>query len=274
MIPGKDPITQKSLNELRANDPVLIAREMMSFAAGVDWLLERWQKLRDNLEDDKFLHYPDKYEMCRMLGRRCEDSMIDPIVRNIMTCCNLAHPEAWNYNDEVIQASLAVEGKPSYAFLTERHAEKGPQTEEEAFTRLLTIMATEMVRLRALRETKLGPIDDLDREEATERAMFDDTKEAALALRYETEHRRALNRALEDYRKKRREDDKAAERLEDECFPRKTSTKRTAPPNEPKIAPAFIPQGYAEPRSTVEIGDSAPDFGLSRASLGPFASVK
>ena len=214
MIPGKDPLTQKSLQELRANDPVLIAREMMSFAAGVDWLLGRWQKLRDNLEDDKFLHYPDKYEMCRMLGLRNEDSMIDPIVREIMTCCNLAHPEAWNYNDEVIQASLAVEGKPSYAFLTERHVEKGPQTEEEAFTRLLTIMAKEMVRLRELRETKLAPMEALDRDQAVDRVLFDDSKEAALALRYEATHKRELHRALEAIAKKRKGEIQAAKREE------------------------------------------------------------
>ena len=117
-----------------------------------------------------------------------------------------------------------------------------PKSAEIALNELWAIIEQEVIRLRALKEP-LAELAALDRRDAEDRAMIDDSKEASLAMRYESARDRELRRSLTDLLKKRKEEEASAKRKEAEVFvepqpvsekevARKTTTRRTAPPNE------------------------------------------
>ena len=243
-VPADDPETLRKLLILRAINPALIVREMESFSEGVDWMLKRWARLSDILGRESFWHYPEKFEAIKLLGQRPDDALNVEIVGKITMACRMIHPQTWDITAEVQQAALGCEGRPVYFYRTELLEASGPKSREEAFETIYAIIQKELIRLIALRE-KLAPLAEADRLGAEERAMFDDSKEGVLALRYESARDRELHRARGELSKKRKDEGQAAKRVEKEVVVepevveanevvKNRSTRRTAPPNEAK----------------------------------------
>ena len=242
IVPPNDPDTLRRLAIWRQNNPAVIVRELESFAEGVAWMINRWERLGGILAREGFWHYPEKYEAIRLLGLRPDDALNDELVGKITLACRVLHPEPWDVTADIQQSALGCEGRPIYAVRAQWLETLAPQSPEIALNQLWDIIEKEVIRLRSLKEP-LAELAALDRRDAEDRAMFDDSKEAALAMRYESARDRELRRSLTDLLKKRKEEDASAKRQEkevvDEPQPvieqevaKKTTTRRTAPPNE------------------------------------------
>ena len=242
IVPPNDPDTLRRLAIWRQNNPAVIVRQLESFSQGVAWMINRWERLGGILAREGFWHYPEKYEAIRLLGLRPDDALNDELVGKITLACRVLHPEPWDVTADIQQSALGCEGRPIYAVRAQWLETQAPETSEIALNRLWAIIENEVIRLRALKEP-LAELAALDRRDAEDRAMFDDSKEAALAMRYESARDRELRRTLTDLIKKRKEEEASAKRQEKEVaaepeplpekqVAKKTITRRTAPPNE------------------------------------------
>ena len=261
IVPPVDPDTLRRIHNWRAINPAVVVRELESFAEGVDWMIKRWERIAGILDRENFWHYPEKFEAIKLLGQRPDDALNVEIVGKIFNACRVLHPEPWDITADIQQAALGCEGRPIYAVRAEWLEARAPRTSEEAFDILLKIIGNELTRLRE-RRVDLAKSAAMDRQEAEARAMFDDSKEAVLALRYETVRDRELRRALADLQKKRKEEAQAAKRVEKEIaceteaveekpVRKRTTTRRTAPPNEAKEPRSEMSTRAARGRKTV-----------------------
>ena len=242
IVPPVDPDTLRRLAVWRQNNPAVIVRRLESFSEGVAWMINRWERLGGILAREGFWHYPEKYEAIRLMGLRPDDALNDEIVGKITLACRVLHPEPWDVTADIQQAALGCEGRPIYAVRAQWLETLAPKSAEIALNQLWEIIEKEVIRLRALKEP-LAELAALDRRDAEDRAMFDDSKEAALAMRYESARDRELRRSLTDLLKKRKGEEASAKRQEAEVVVetqpviekdvvKKTTTRRTAPPNE------------------------------------------
>ena len=242
IVPPNDPDTLRRIHNWRAINPAVVVRELESFSEGVDWMISRWERIAGILDRENFWHYPEKFEAIKLLGHRPDDALNVDIVGKIFLACRVLHPEPWDVTADIQQAALGCEGRPIYAVRAQWLEAHGPKSFDQAFDTLFNIIRDEVTRLRARKET-LDAIAAIDRQEAADRAMFDDSKEAVLALRYESARDRELHRALADLQKKRKEEGQAAkstekeipvasEVVEEKPVAKRAHTRRTAPPNE------------------------------------------
>jgi hypothetical protein len=165
-FPTKDPAVLKLMAIRVAADPPELRRTLESFLEGVDWLLNRWSILIRILETEGYWHYPEKFDAIRLLGRRPEDVLHDPVVDRIMVSCNVLHPHRWELKDDCIQATLNLKGHPIYDPRVHHLEGRGPATPELAWKELRAIAAAEVARLVHLKRTVVGPLAALDRAEA------------------------------------------------------------------------------------------------------------
>ena len=204
----KDADSLKKFDEWLNDDPPVLTLQLKSTVTGIDWMLKQWAELDGLLDREGYWHYNDKFRAIRLMGKRFFDILDDFQIAMIFVTAHCAHPEAWDLADEAHQARLCLPGKPMYnrriAWLKRfEYTEVG-----EACQELRKLVARETDRLKVLR-AQLAPTAEADRAEATDRAMFDDSKEGMLFRRYETACERELHRAIKDLMKSRKESAKA-----------------------------------------------------------------
>ncbi|MGE3818657.1 MAG: hypothetical protein AB7I30_04430 [Isosphaeraceae bacterium] len=187
----------------RQDDPAVLAFELERTAEGVDWKLARWEELALMLRREEFWHYDARYKALKLIGKRPEDVMFDPVVERVTLACVALHPEAWDLWDDCFQATLATEGRPVYRIRVDRMRARQSPDKGAALAELWALHDTEVARLQALKADRLDARAAADRDEAAERALLDQTPLASLRIRYEAAAERALHRALGDFAKLR-----------------------------------------------------------------------
>ena len=250
----KDPHVRKTIDNWLDDDPFVMARQMQGTAQGVDWLLDHWIELRDTLEIEGYWHYNEKYMALRMLGKRPQDVMEDRSIRNVFLACHAAHPDKWKLFDEFQQARLGVDGKPIYFFRIEEFKKDVP-TRETALAQLKELVDGEMDRLTELKELVLDPNAEADKQEAGERAMFDDSAAGTLRRRYESACEREFHRSINEYMKYRKESNREERRsapkaVENEPVPAPAKPDIIAETAAPKGPPECVSEPVAAPISS------------------------
>ena len=193
----RDPAVRERLDLRAADDPPVLARQLRGSARGVAWLLDRWRELGEALGTSGYWTTGEKFRAVRLLGRRHEDILEDREVTRVFLACNVAHPEAWDFYDEVKQARLGVDGAALPFLRMEALRARRPADQAAAQADLRDVVDGEVSRLEALREV-LEPRDQLDRDGAEARALFDDSPSGVLRRRYETACERELHKAVQE----------------------------------------------------------------------------
>ena len=259
----RDPLVRRRVEAAEAEDFAALAAELDATVHGIDMKLECWEKLASLLREEKFWHYDSRIQALRLLGRRPEDIMSDPIAQDLMLSCSVLHPKPWSLVDDVLQSTMTAHGKPVYAVRVALMEERRPATREEAMARIWKICTTEYDRLVALKETRLGPRAETERAEASARALLTDGPTAALRMRYEAAAERTLHRSLAELarlRKARLAADPAdIDDLEDDPEP----DEAPPPPSEPPPPPADDPP--PPPEVVVESGVASTSSGSAAA---------
>ena len=192
-----DPTTLEKLQRRHDDHPAVLARELQTTAAGVRWLLGRWAELAEALEVRQFWHAADTYKAVRLLGRRPEDVLEDPVVGRIVMAYHVADPEPWRLYDVVREAARGCDVKAVRIAHVEAMEKSLPADPATALAFLRGLVAAEVDRLRAL-APGLEALDRQDRDGAEDRAMFDPTEAGTLARRYEAASDRVLHTAIAD----------------------------------------------------------------------------
>ena len=200
----RDPEMLRKLDIWNGLDPATIVAELESFAHGVDWMIARWVELAAILEEDGFWHYDSRIYVNKLMGRRPEDLMYDPVVRDIFMACHVLHPEPWKFWVDAQQATLGLESrKPVYQWRTQGWEEHLP-TRPVALAKLECIAATELARLRQLKAEILDPQAEADRAEAPLRALLEVDAESVACQRYEGQLDRSLRGSVAELTKLRK----------------------------------------------------------------------
>jgi hypothetical protein len=209
---------------------------------GITWLITRWTEVARRLEEEGFLHYPDKLALVRLLGRRHEDVMDDPVVREVFLACRALHPQPWDPWDDCYQAALGLANRPIYYLRVEHQQRHKPATKEQAALGLMRLVLTELDRLNGLRAEAAARTRS-DRSEAVTRSLIDESPAGAHRLRYEAAQARELHRSLADLSRLRQEGG------ETEDVP---ITVAIPPPPVPEPEPAPEPEPVWEPEAGPE----------------------
>ena len=232
-------------------DPAVLANELGSFGAGVDWLLERWAELAGILEREKFGHYPEKVIAAKLLGSRPEDILSDTTVGWIFAAAYACHPEPLKVWGEVHIATCGRYDKPCYLYRTDFFATCSPATPEEGRAALVEIIEKEVARLKKKKLERLDLLSLQDRFESVDRARFDGGPTAALRLRYETAAARDFYRALGELSKLRKDADRREPMTVDTaatcCEETANVVAESAPTDSPADAPNEPNSEHASP---------------------------
>ncbi len=80
----RDPHEYARLDRRAADHPAVLKRALEASAQGVDWLLARWVELDHLLTTFGRWEIPQAHLAARLLGRRPEDSLEDPVVTMLL----------------------------------------------------------------------------------------------------------------------------------------------------------------------------------------------
>jgi hypothetical protein len=171
----------KELFKTIGDDPRAIVRKLLKSPEGVELMAEAWHDLRAELARESGPRWgtASGLTMANLLG--CREN--DPDAERIIALTKAATGNFFSLA-ESDGAGLEREARRAWAC-----------------ARLLERLDAELTELDAHYETLDFDTIELDRAEASARALFDPSKEAALARRYEAEARRGFFRSLKEFRK-------------------------------------------------------------------------
>ena len=164
--------------ETLGEDPRILLRRLRDSPEGIERLIEAWQGLRADLtRETRPLWTPWHRERAENLtGNRIEDAPGSEIAR--------LSNAFWDRSSGVLEDDTPQE----------------VATQADAQLRLIERIDAEIAGLEAHYETLDFETLDLDRAEAPGRALFDSSKEATLARRYEAENTRKFFKTLDQIR--------------------------------------------------------------------------
>ncbi|MFO0953828.1 MAG: hypothetical protein U0835_22265 [Isosphaeraceae bacterium] len=205
---ARDPIHQPGYQEIvearRVDDPPKLVRELTSFREGADWLLDRWHELRQTLQNEGFLHYPEKIRLIRLLGRRPGDVLNDPVVLSVTLACQACNPEPLDLSFEMYRCMLGADLSPLYNRRVEHAESQLPPDAASGRRALEIIIEDEIAWLESLKSERLDRLAELDLQAAQSRVAIGTSTDSASLHRYETAAQRELHRSLDQLMKLRR----------------------------------------------------------------------
>ena len=174
-----------ALLEALADSPATNARRLLRTPEGVDATIQAWLDLKADLGKSNARRWTAAHSerAHHLTGRRVDEIPISRINE-------LSHAIWGDFGLLEDHEGAGLDDKARQSWAKER---------------LLELIDEEVEALRECRETLDLDAFELDREEAGRRALFDPSKEATLARRYEAAAERGLFRALKEFRQVERE---------------------------------------------------------------------
>ena len=218
-------------------EPATTSRRLQMTPEGIDWLLDQWDILRsDLLNDDRNCWTPNH--------RSHFDALLG------------LNPGGYRVA-RIMALSEAMTGFFHHLDKADGEGLEGPARADWAKGELTRLIDVEMARLEEVR-VKLDPeAIAADRAEAVDRALFDPSKEAVLARKYEAATERAMYKALKEYRQVEAE---GAERASSDVSACEIEDCETVGSNDREIeeeTPEAEPESSSPPRM-VDFVPSAP----------------
>ena len=247
-----DQATVDKLQRRHDDHPAILARQLQATGAGVRWLLDRWAELDEALDAHQLWHAADTYKAVRLLGRRPEDVLEDPVVGRIFLARKVADPWPWRFYDIAYEAAVGCDMKSVHVAQTNAMEKLAPPDPASALTNLRDLVAAERDRLQSMLPG-LDVLDRLDRDGAEARAMFDPSEAGTLARRYETAASRELHKAIADLLKLEKQSDNPPP--QNEPVPEPPGDRDVAP-SDPAPVPAATPSRVS-PRPRVRLAPSS-----------------
>ncbi len=208
-----------------ANDPRTNIRKLKKMPEGVDRLIDEWNDLRNDLIIQPKAEWTTEHleragNLIGLKARHAPASRLGQLSRGV-----------WG--------DFAALGDDEGAGLDEEFRREWARAE------LIGAIDAEIVALEALYETLDFETPAIDRAEAGRRALFDASKPACLARRYEAEARRGFSKALKEFRQVEAETAAQAEAAPSRSAPARPEEKvgsfrETAPPSSavpPRMSP-------------------------------------
>ena len=234
------------------SEPATTVRRLQATPEGIDWLLDQWDILRDDMLDEGGKRWTGNHRMHfdALLG---------------------LNPGGYRIA-RIMALSEAMTGFFHHLDKADGEGLEGPARAGWAKGELTRIIDVEVARLKDVRAGIDHEALAADRAEAVDRALFDPSKEAILARKYEAATERAMYKALKEYRQVEAE---GAERPSSDVSDCEIEDCETVGSNsrEPEPGPATVePDADPAPRR-VDFAPSVPsviDFSIGkRPEVGP-----
>jgi hypothetical protein len=192
-------------------NPSALHRELASFSEGADWLISRWRRLRETLDTNGKWEDYDRLQAVALLGKYAEDALDDPELTSLFVACHTTVQPIRDVWGDFAHARAVGHGKP----LAHERVDallSSPLTDPEAARGFLRrLAARELEQLAELKASHLDSLAALDRDEAADRALVDNSKAGTALRRYESACASEFHRALRDLHKLPTENEPSAE---------------------------------------------------------------
>jgi hypothetical protein len=179
-------------------NPSALQRELAAFSEGADWLISRWRRLRDTLEADGKWEDYDRLQAVALLGKYAEDALEDPELTSLFVACHTTVQPIRDVWGDFAHARAVGHGKPLAHERVDALSGSSLTNPDAARSFLRRLATREMEQLAELKSNHLDPLAALDRDEAADRALVDDSKAGTALRRYEAACATEFHRALRD----------------------------------------------------------------------------
>ncbi len=259
-------------------NPSALQRELASFAEGADWLISRWRRLRETLEADGKWEDYDRLQAVALLGKYAEDALDDPELTSLFVACHATVQPLRDVWGDFAHARAVGHGKPLAHERVDALLSSLLTDPEAARAFLRRLVKRELEHLAALKSNHLDSLAALDRDEAADRALVDDSRSGASLRRYESACTSALHRALRDLHKLPARNEPSAEPpapIELVSEPQEPLTEGRAASTSSRTTP----RSSARDRTTVQVGTACrttrdtPDHGSATRTPRPRAAL-
>jgi hypothetical protein len=177
-------------------NPSVLQRELCAFAEGAAWLIDRWKALQGILETDGKWDDFDRLRAIVLMGKHAEHALEDGELRALCIACHATVQPIWDLWGDFQRAGAVG---PPRAFYHTRvdNLMMAPRPDPVAARSILAALAArEIARLETLKTEHLDALAQLDRDEAAERALFDDSESGVALQRYEATLAMELRQSL------------------------------------------------------------------------------
>ena len=257
-----DDITR--LDKLLDTDPRRAVREFRRTAFGCRWLITRWQRLADALENNRCWETGDLNEAIHLEGLLPHVWSVDADVYRLTLYTLLIHPDRPEDELKALLDTKNVSAKVSTLVPVDVLPEP-----EECRRRLVEMVNSKLTTLRedeqGLREECDGPVDAglLDRS-----LILADPQAARLFLRYHAESRTAFHRSFSELIRTLKRDAEDGGSLEDVSEPACPHETRTESPDR------SCTSSDEKPVESVAVEEIAAPESVPQVATGPVVAAK
>jgi len=190
---------------IATDDPTAIVAELEYFAAGVDWMIARWNELAAQLELQKTWKLESRVHAVQLMGKRPEHLLQDMEMLGLMCACAATQPERATLLDPSYQNKIAQGPRSMHFYRMFLVAESNFKTPEAGLAALNDLVQAQLDHLYALKNDGLDARAAADRADAPLRALFESNPEAEKMRRYEVHLERTLRNCISGILKLSRE---------------------------------------------------------------------
>jgi hypothetical protein len=188
-----------------ARDPAALLKAIEASAAGCEWLLEKWGKLRADLESGNTPNSRRNFIMTHLMGKRLVDAIEDPEISEVFLASHALDP--WERNAFAELRSLLRNDEIKERLSRMRNAATpgfNSRNPEEGRKRLISIIERAETRLHAMADEHRKRTETGEAEEALARA-FDQSPEAQALEKRARSYAREFSAGISRLRNHRRE---------------------------------------------------------------------
>jgi len=184
--------------------PAAIVAELRTFAAGVDWMIDRWTDLDMQLDALLPWDHDARLQAVQLMGKPSAAIIYDPQLIDLMLACLAVHPDPNSLRAPSYQDSIASGTRSVHFYQGFLDVENVYTTPEAGFAALKDLVSSQIERLRARRDDDLAERTEAERASATLSVLFENGPEADKMRRYEVHLTRTLRQCIEAILKLRR----------------------------------------------------------------------
>jgi hypothetical protein len=191
--------------------PARLVLRLSSNLAGCQWLLGRWQELKEILENGLNWRAPERFRLLRLLGIHAADAFLTPDLATLLQTSEMLDPEAGSAAIELWKEVVSPAEFASVEAAYRQHASRRRVVDRDSAREyLLAIVERETAKLEERAETHKGR-EELEELLAQHTAAVDISREGELLRRYECASERLMLRYIDEIKTRHAEGAKSEE---------------------------------------------------------------
>jgi hypothetical protein len=191
--------------------PVRLVLRLSYTLPGCEWLLGRWQELKETLEQRLDWRAPERFRLFRLLGIHAVDAFLTPELTSLLKMCETLDPHAGSVVGELWKEAVSPSEMASVEATYRMRARVLPAVDQDSARQyLLSIVERERAKLEERAEQNKGRA-ELEAVLEPHSSAVDTSREGELLHRYEGATEKLMLRYIDQLTNRRAEPAKCGE---------------------------------------------------------------